>query len=452
MSDTTANINDLQQENALKLLSNKKFAKQISTFGVTHFQLYTIGFMVDPGVITDEKQKCVEEFLFSGFGDKKLNENLLQLKKNPPYGYDKQFLENLRYFTHKTRNMAEFQKILRKFEMISLKLKNGQEVPQKEMASLREYAIFQDMIKLVPIMDMIQQKMQFRNPSKFSALHADIIKADSINNDLTSTLATTLAPPTPGVLMFSHIKKTVEYKARSMSVFERLMSALVSKYGHAAKLYNKDKAQNMAASHLNPAPNLDEFTPADYLYCDVFRIKIENLITSENKRQLQLLYGNKWLDVVNQKYSQIERQIHDQTLTNYAGLSAGGDIRRAKTALAAVVPFGLGHKKTSKTHYSKIHEQMMGSYYKDKAGSMLCSEFVAKTTIAALVELENQIKEEAKKNPLVNFKGTMVKIPISEHEKLSKLDPERFLKILKDKKCVERVETPKEYKRFVRSK
>jgi hypothetical protein len=57
------------------------------------------------------------------------------------------------------------------------------------------------------------------------------------------------------------------------------------------------------------------------------------------------------------------------------------------------VPFG--HKQVKANDFEEIHRKVMSNHYaSEKNPTMLCSEFSAVTTIAALVELDKQIKKD----------------------------------------------------------
>lgn len=96
----------------------------------------------------------------------------------------------------------------------------------------------------------------------------------------------------------------------------------------------------------------------------------------------------------------------------------------------------LGYKKAGKTDFQEIHDRMFSDYYRSNDCEMLCSEFVAKTTIATLVELNDRLKKK------YGLDHDVVAIPIDRHENLSVMHPGRFLDILKSKDCIEQVQGP----------
>jgi len=176
------------------------------------------------------------------------------------------------------------------------------------------------------------------------------------------------------------------------------------------------------------------------------------LIPKEQKKKLKETYGDNWLEKVNGMYAQIERDIHDQTVGKFAKLrvpSFEGFIMRG-------LSFLLGHKQFGKNDFKKIHDRVYNDFYKKGSKSMMCSEFVTHTTIAALYELNEQLKKDILDKPkleniepppspdkqkLGNIKspsdpGQIVKIPF-EYENLERVHPDRLLKVLKKSGCIE---------------
>jgi len=71
---------------------------------------------------------------------------------------------------------------------------------------------------------------------------------------------------------------------------------------------------------------------------------------------------------------------------------------------------------------------------------MLCSEFAARTTAAAFIELNNKLKAE------LDVKEDMIKIPFTNRERFRTMHPDRLVKILSDAGCItemERTDTEK---------
>ena len=176
-----------------------------------------------------------------------------------------------------------------------------------------------------------------------------------------------------------------------------------------------------------------------YLYSDIYQIDASVLIPDKQKSKLELAFGRDWQETVNGIYKDIEREIHDGTVRKISSLSASPESEQHKIGLASLIPFGLGHKQFSENDFNKIHEQVFGEFYKQGQHNLLCSEFVAHTTIAALVELNNRVSAKLADKGIIPEQGPIVKIPVGKHENLHRMHPDRLLSALKKANCVKQV-------------
>lgn len=77
---------------------------------------------------------------------------------------------------------------------------------------------------------------------------------------------------------------------------------------------------------------------------------------------------------------------------------------------------------------------------------MICSEFVGKTTIAALVQLNRDLVEELG----LPEETAVLELPFDKREKLSTLHPKRLLDLLMRKNCIVKVPPPPLLKQILR--
>lgn len=68
-----------------------------------------------------------------------------------------------------------------------------------------------------------------------------------------------------------------------------------------------------------------------------------------------------------------------------------------------------------------------------------------------MVELNNQFATDAAKRN-IKFAEPPVKIPISQHENLSLMQPDRFIKILTSKGCLEKKTKPQEVSKYFKKR
>jgi len=218
----------------------------------------------------------------------------------------------------------------------------------------------------------------------------------------------------------------------------------VTKHGHAANLYYSQKKllnseeKGPTLSHINPEYKSEKFELSDYLYSDVYKINVGALIPEEQKNKLKETYGDNWLEKANGMYAKIERDIHDDTVRRFGKLQTiqEGQVLRGLLGL-------LKHKQTEKNDFKRIHGRVYSDFYRTSDTRMLCSEFIAHTTIAALYELNEQLKKdilEVQKKKEIKSPpdpGQVVTIPF-EHENLERVHPDRLIQVLKKSGCIER--------------
>ena len=91
---------------------------------------------------------------------------------------------------------------------------------------------------------------------------------------------------------------------------------------------------------------------------------------------------------------------------------------------------------------------------------MICSEFVTKTTLAALVKLNRELSAELgdlliqqgqeEEGTKLKDSHNVFELPYSEKEKLNKVHPGRMIDLLVKRRCVKRLDPPLIVKQLVR--
>ncbi|WP_244940855.1 hypothetical protein [Legionella sainthelensi] len=81
---------------------------------------------------------------------------------------------------------------------------------------------------------------------------------------------------------------------------------------------------------------------------------------------------------------------------------------------------------------------------------VLCSEFISKTLIAAIQELNDRVVKELRDiHGVQNVPDRLIKSPISQRDKLELMTPEHLFKTLSERKAIEKVETPSEINELI---
>lgn len=428
-------------EEILLQLSNEEFAESIEPqFGITRkkvIALKLLSYNVNLKKSTPIERKIIQDFLKSVRGDMEFNRELKQLASMSLFGtgINGGLLGSLITYTYKTRHLDNFYKAFGKLKHIHKRILNGLHINEQNKITLAEYSNIYDISKMKPIMEYFFQiglfegddeLTEFYNQTCDSALIIEKMEQDYRANHLDN----------PGNIVFDNTKKKSLILGKCLSFFENLIRKLITKHGHASKIYTNNTT---TISHINPGPIEGDFSMRDYLYSDIYQIDISTLIPVKQKSKLELAFGRNWQEVINGIYKDIEREIHDGTVRKFSSLSASPTSEQYKTGLASLMPFGLGHKQFSKNDFHKIHEQVFGTFYRQGHHHLLCSEFVAHTTIAALVELNNRLTTKLSEKGIVAEPGEIVKIPIGKHENLHRMHPDRLLAVLKKTNCIRKV-------------
>ena len=141
-----------------------------------------------------------------------------------------------------------------------------------------------------------------------------------------------------------------------------------------------------------------------------------------------------WEEYVSDKYARIQREIHEDSATKFGRIK----FTEHPEKRSGLFSF-LKHKKKGKTDFKQITDRIVNGFYKNTEVNsndieMLSSEFVSHCTIAALTKLNEELQNE------LNIDSNIVEIPIDPNEDLSRITPERFVKILKEKNCLEEIQ------------
>lgn len=244
------------------------------------------------------------------------------------------------------------------------------------------------------------------------------------SNDLTSQNST---------IILDNIDKKTSFYNSSKSMVTKLMSYFLTKYGHAGVLFqNYDKK----ISHINPYVTVENFKLSNFLYSEQYKIKLESLIDPENLLKLQDKHSTNWKFYLEQKMSKIEITIHSKLAEEDRKKYIVTGKRQDTMASQVVGSSGALH--TGFKNHLEV-EEIRASFFgggDSLPNHMICSEFASYVTIASLAELDKQLKEE------LGIQGSIINLPFSKKERIENIHPERLLRILQDKGCIEQFQNP----------
>ncbi|MEM6338338.1 MAG: hypothetical protein AAF673_00220, partial [Pseudomonadota bacterium] len=221
-------------------------------------------------------------------------------------------------------------------------------------------------------------------------------------------------------------------------------------------------------SHINAEYERYDLSTEEALMSKQYRIDPIKLIESpETKVALQDKLGSDWEKQVSDQFTKIATKIHGNTnfeITNdldrmvSAGLAdyglasdagddkpkvglkgkvAGSILDRVNTGMGDIKFGNKGHKadKVEENKFEKLRDRMLGLNGEEASKNMLCSEFAAKATLTAFVELNDWIEKETGVKKALNT-------PIENKEVLNRVHPQRLLELMESSGCVKEVKNP----------
>lgn len=406
-----------------------------------------------------EQLTAAQNMLAGVIGDMSMNRQLdvLAPMSGADTGIGSVVISGIKDISYRTRHLKKIEPEMDKiWENFQAAKEQGKILADNEKITLQQYGMLYDLATLNKTLEGYNKKGLIAGNEKLEKLYVQTQRAAAIISHLDNTFNQTFTMPTGAVVFDDTNKKSAIY-GKTLSFFEKIIAFFVTKFGHASKGIAVESAEGKIenkVSHINPGYQQDRYNLRSYLYSDVYQIKIENLIEEDTKQLLQQHYGDKWQEHVQQKFGDIERQIHDGNRTAHMHIMAEGGAGRF--AQIATAPLQGGHKNFfMKDHSNRdIRDDIFGRGQWETEGrreqsKVLCSEFVGKTIIASVQELNDVIKSELQEKGVQNIPDPIVKSPISEKEKLHLLTPERLLTAMEERGAVVKVEAPKELSNFV---
>jgi hypothetical protein len=330
---------------------------------------------------------------------------------------------------------------------------------EHEKITLQQYGILHDLAILNQTLEAYDRKKLIQGNARLEKLYSQTQSAAKIINYLKITYDKTINLPTGAVIFDDTCKKAKVY-GKTLTFFEWLIAFFITKFGHASKgifvTTKHDKKEN-TVSHINPTYGQEQFTLRNYLYSEIYCIKIENLIDDDGKELLATHLGQNWRELLQQQFAEIERRIHDKNRSGHIHVITDGSLKRYTQI--ATTPLQGGHSNffTKDHRNDDVRDDIFGKGRwqvegKRAASRLICSEFIGKTIIASVQELNDHIKQQLGAKGVRNLPETLIKNPISEQERLHLLTPERLLKAMQARGAVEKFIMPDELSHFVNNK
>lgn len=390
----------------------------------------------------------VQKMLKSMIGNMDMNVKLNSLysfrKKESAIGAE--LITALRNLSYETRHLST---IGPEMERIWNNFNSPHEKAEHEKLSLEELGALVGLAKLYETLKKYENKQLFKGSATLTKLYENLTRAHTIISHLDATLEQQFKFPV-GSIVLDHGERKARVVGRSLNSFDRFMGSVFLKYDHAAAGIVKEKVN--LRSHLYPRYGKDKFGLLEFAYSDVYHLNLKKLIKRDTQKLLKEHLGEDWLAELEKKYSIIERKMHDSEIMGR--YSAEVDLKTCLSALArGVIPGG------NKAFYfwdhtrANVRDEILGrNHWEDSMPTnarILCSDFVGKTLIAAVKELDDKIREQLHEMGVENIPCPVIRSPISKKENLQALTPNRLLEALEERRAVDRVEMATDLDKFL---
>ncbi|ARB93915.1 hypothetical protein [Legionella longbeachae] len=401
--------------------------------------------------VVPEHRDSIQKMLSDSIGNMDLNKKIGLIDKfeSRVSGIGAMTTKDIKALSFRTRNLELIApRINVLLNNINDVIENGTRLDSKQKISLKEYGMLYDLSNLyAEVMWDLDKIGLIKGNEKLEQIYTYAEEAHAIIYFLDSKFNQQFSAPT-GSVVFDHTKDKSEIYGKKMNLMEQVV-AKVTKYGHASKAITITDANDNhlnEISHINPGYKEEQFSLRNFLYSDIYKIKLENLIDKVNQKLLQDNLGENWLQILEQKYGQIEQQIHHQAREKHVHISAEGGVARFASIGTNKLHGGYKNFILHDHKNSEIRDDIMGNNIPDEnreQSKVLCSEFISKTLIAAIQELNDCVVKELRDiHRVPNVPDRLMKSPISQRDKLELMTPEHLFKTLSARKAIEKVETP----------
>jgi len=343
---------------------------------------------------------------------------------------------NYQTLAYKSKTLADFDKAWRLIGKVNTaleKYKKKESLEPSERLSLVDMGGLED---LYVLHDAYFSKLESKHPLfiKKKDLCASAEKLYTEIWNVAQTEASKFIPS--GAIALTNHDREVSMRRYPSNRDEKIQNFFTDRFHHASKVFvPKDSSNFVYLSHIvagysNHVAYLRELLCMDYYQIDPMKlIKPELLkqIKAKLSGPLEFEFFEKELS---RQYQEIERQINEDSQENFTQLHFSKE--RAMRAGKAKFHFGVSRTtKPEAKKVQKIMEQMTLPGQMAQASSMICSEFTALTTTAALVKLDKWLGEKLASSGIPTSEDasgmTSLMIPIDEDRKYETIYPGEIL-------------------------
>ncbi|GAB4271514.1 MAG: hypothetical protein Tsb0018_03600 [Opitutales bacterium] len=404
----------------------------------------------NPNKLSFQEKLFVAEFLNKVPGNMKLNKALRELKPDDleRNGVDKDVASKLGRLSFKTRERKVYDNAYQKLKNLEYHARKGNVPPDKYRLSLHEAIVLEEFGQVADIMDEFANVVKdgaagfgyegMPNAANTTLSHSNKLKAGKMMSDnLKVKLAESLNLQS-GDIIQNIGKKFLSMQGSQASRAEQIRY-LASIYRHSGKVCMVDG--KLSVSDVWAKYRNYEMGFTDLITSDFFRIDATKLIKDPEMIQaLKDKYGEGWEEKVNRTYRVIEQELH--ALEPEKKYSKIRNTRNLQAKIGLTYLFKGLHKRSSDRTYEGLHSKVMEGQYGEKHTPMVCSVFAAKTTLAALYQLNEDLKAD------LGVDKDVIAMPFGPREKMHNINPDRFTEILEEAGCIDRIQGRETFEQY----
>jgi hypothetical protein len=411
---------ELSKEDILFLNLMKKLSDGIF---ITETQKLYLTNRLEESIANSELNEKIHKF-FHG------NHKSFKEKKELKY-----IAEDIRYFTYKTKDYKSFDDVLSKLELILELTKDPDLKKESNLFRLNffELGLLHNLAKLKPMLEHYDEINLLSQSTKLSELYKKSLQADSLLKKF-EQLVDIPTHYQSGDILFVHSKKSLVQKHSYADQETMLTHTFISDHGHAAQIYYDEESSQLMLGHIYGSYETSPLKNNNIVSSSIYRLDIKKIITPE----LSALIGEKGGDQLVDQYQSIVSRIYVENKDRLFDISNDKD-ERFKAGLANFGLYG-GHVAKQPKNFKKYHDMFFKNQpFKRK---MICSEFVAKSILAAIQELEIKLKEDLDKKGIKTDGISLLKLPIAMTEDIKRIHPDRLIKVLYESGALLQVQNP----------
>ena len=403
----------------------------------------------------------IETFLLKSIGDMALNKKLLLLEALKPQDtkIGLRTIELLKSFTFKSRRWPDTRPQMETlYENFNAAFRENITLAEPGKMTLSQYGALADLSSVANIFKNFNLG-DLKNPDLIELEQASI-QAKEIVDALKDNFSTAFKMPEVGTLLFKDPVAKADLHGKTLGIFDKIVSGPGT---HAAIGIPTDTGPII--SHTDAEYRRDSFGLSEFLYNDIYRIKLDALIAPEVQTYLRENLGEHWLRDIEKEYGSIQRELHDakrrgniDILMSRYSAEMRDKYGNMRYLLMGLSPFSAQHINPLMRDHTdvSIRDRMFArtNFQREDTDNIriICSEFVGYCTIATIKELNDRTIAALKEKGCNEIPSTLIETPISENEVLFLLSPRRLLDVLQERGALERVVAPKNIANVVATK